>query len=296
MAGKFEYYITGDNAATGTYGVNWWAQTFTPLTAHTITSVKLKLYRLGSPGTVTVSIRATSGGKPIDADLTSGTTDGDTLTDSSSGEWREITLTNYALSVDTQYAIVIRALTGDENNYVGLRYDTTGTYTGGNATLSADSGGYWTTYAAFDFMFEDWGTGVPAVTTQVAKDITGETATGQGNVTHLGGLTVTQHGHCWNTSTNPTTSNSKTSLGEASATGAFESSITGLIPGTGYYGRAYATNSAGTSYGANVYFVASIDTAGYIWMEGSNLHGFDENAVERIYVYDAEALMFALCA
>lgn len=136
----------------------------------------------------------------------------------------------------------------------------------------------------------------PTITTQVVKDITGTTATGQGNVTDLGGANLTQHGHCWNTSTNPTTSNDKTTLGAKDATGAFESSITGLTPATGYYVRAYGTNAVGTSYGDNVYFIASIDVAGYIWMEGSNLHGFDENAVERIYVYDAEALMFALCA
>ena len=157
MASKFEYYSTGDNAETGAYDANWWAQTFTPSIAHTVTSVKLKLYRLGSPGTVIVSIKATSEGKPTGSDLTSGTTNGDTLTDSSAGEWREITLSNYALSASTQYAIVIRALTGDIDNYVGLRYDTTGTYTGGNGALSVDSGSFWTTYSDFDFMFEDWG-------------------------------------------------------------------------------------------------------------------------------------------
>ena len=76
----YEYYNTGDDSGQSVYGSNWYAQTFTPSIAHTITSVKLLLYRSGSPGTVTVSIRATDGsGHPIGPDLCSGTTDGSTL-------------------------------------------------------------------------------------------------------------------------------------------------------------------------------------------------------------------------
>ncbi|GAJ15159.1 unnamed protein product, partial [marine sediment metagenome] len=75
------------------------------------------------------------------------------------------------------------------------------------------------------------------------------TATGNGNVTDLGGESLTQHGHCWSTSHNPTTSDNKTELGAKSETGAFTSSLTDLPPNTLYYCRAYATNSAGTSYG-----------------------------------------------
>ncbi|MEE8397358.1 MAG: DUF11 domain-containing protein, partial [Desulfobacterales bacterium] len=52
---------------------------------------------------------------------------------------------------------------------------------------------------------------------------------------------------CWNTSGNPTISDTCTSDGTAN--GVFTSNITGLIPQTSYYVRAYATNSAGTSYG-----------------------------------------------
>jgi len=125
----------------------------------------------------------------------------------------------------------------------------------------------------------------PTVTTLTCKDVVGTTATGRGNITSLGGGTVSAHGHCWAETANPTTSDSKVDNGAASAVGKFTSAITGLTAGTGYYTRAYATNEAGTSYGANVYFVASLDRAGYIWMEGSNLRGFDENAVKRTYIH-----------
>ena len=97
---------------------------------------------------------------------------------------------------------------------------------------------------------------VPTVTTQAVTSIDLTTATGNGNITDLGVPNPTQYGVCWSTSTNPTTGNSKTEEGTASATGAFTSDITSLISGTTYYLKAYATNIAGTSYGNEVSFVA----------------------------------------
>jgi hypothetical protein len=94
----------------------------------------------------------------------------------------------------------------------------------------------------------------PTVTTASITDIFGTTASGGGDVTSDGGCTVTARGICWNTSTNPTISNSYTTDG--SGTGIFTSSITGLTCSTVYYVRAYATNSQGTSYGSNVSFTA----------------------------------------
>jgi hypothetical protein len=99
----------------------------------------------------------------------------------------------------------------------------------------------------------------PLVTTQSVTNISGTTATGNGNITSIGGASVTQHGHCWSTSHNPTTSDSKTTLG-AGSVGVFTSSITGLTAGTKYYVKAYATNGGGTSYGAEVYFTADSGT------------------------------------
>lgn len=156
-ASMYEYYNTGENSFVYMTGSRWAGQTFTPSVAHTITSVKLMLYRTLSPGTVTVSIRATSGGLPTGSDLCSGTTNGNTLTTASAGEWREITLgSGYGLSAGTQYAIVVRA-TGP-GSVQWLADGTSPTYGGGTAVLSlTDAGLTWTLPGAYDFMFEEWG-------------------------------------------------------------------------------------------------------------------------------------------
>lgn len=95
----------------------------------------------------------------------------------------------------------------------------------------------------------------PTVTTNSVSNITENSATCGGNVTSQGSLAVTARGVCWSTSQNPTTSNSKTIDG--SGTGGYTSSLTGLSSNTQYYVRAYATNSAGTSYGNQVSFNTS---------------------------------------
>jgi len=98
------------------------------------------------------------------------------------------------------------------------------------------------------------GSQVPTVTTQAVSAIGTTTADGNGNITDLGAPNPTQHGVCWNTTGTPTIAGSKTEKGAAGATGAFASHMPGLSPDTTYYVRAYATNTAGTSYGNQVSF------------------------------------------
>jgi len=90
-------------------------------------------------------------------------------------------------------------------------------------------------------------TGLSTITTTVISNLTANGATSGGNITSNGGAAVTARGVCWNTSSGPTISNNTTTDGSGS--GSFTSSITGLLPGTTYYVRAYATNSIGTAYG-----------------------------------------------
>ena len=106
---------------------------------------------------------------------------------------------------------------------------------------------------------------VATLTTAAATSVTQTTATLGGNITADGGGAITAKGVCWSTSTGPTLADTFTSDGTGS--GDFVSNLTGLTPGTKYYVRAYATNSAGTAYGDEVAFtttpvgVATLTTA-----------------------------------
>jgi hypothetical protein len=96
---------------------------------------------------------------------------------------------------------------------------------------------------------------VPTVTTSSITNIAQTTATGGGNVTADGGATITARGVCWSTITSPVATGNHTT--DAGTTGSFTSNITGLTASTLYYVRAYATNSVGTAYGAEVSFTTS---------------------------------------
>lgn len=159
---------TGDDASRSADSDDWEAQTFTTTSAYTITAVQLKLARLGgdNPGTVTVSIRATTSDLPSGSDLTSGTTDGDTLTAGTTGEWREIPLTPYALSDATKYAICIR--NGSSPHVVIWRVDSDAGYATGARCYSDDTGSSWTEDTSDDYMFKTYGMTAYA---EVSKDV-----------------------------------------------------------------------------------------------------------------------------
>ncbi len=95
----------------------------------------------------------------------------------------------------------------------------------------------------------------PTVTTTAVSSIANTTAITGGNVTSDGGAAVTARGVCYSTSPAPTTANSVVAGG--TGTGTFTSNLIGLTAGTTYYVRAYATNSIGTSYGAEVSFATT---------------------------------------
>ena len=96
----------------------------------------------------------------------------------------------------------------------------------------------------------------PIVTTTAISSITTTYATSGGNITSDGGSAVTARGVCWSTSQNPTIANSKTVNG--TGTGTFTSNPIGLLPGTTYYLKAYATNDIGTTYGNQVTFTTNL--------------------------------------
>jgi hypothetical protein len=92
----------------------------------------------------------------------------------------------------------------------------------------------------------------PTVTTTTATGITATGASAGGVVTSNGGASITSEGTCYATTMNPTTP--CTSDGTATP---FTSTLSGLMAGTLYYYRAFATNSVGTSYGSDLNFTTS---------------------------------------
>jgi hypothetical protein len=155
--GVYENY-RGSPDIGGDVRLNYWhAQTFTAQSDHQVNAVRLMAYRIGSPGALIVSLRATdSAGHPAGSDLASGSTGGNTLPLSQAGEWREITLSQPVyLTAGMRYAIVARAPGGGGGNTVKWLTDTSAPdYTGGNRESSGDSGASWQSDLKSDYLFE----------------------------------------------------------------------------------------------------------------------------------------------
>lgn len=110
-----------------------------------------------------------------------------------------------------------------------------------------------TAYGA-DEVFTTLALVAPTVTTNTpVTAITQTTATAGGNATSTGGTTITDLGVCYSTTSSPDILTG-TVVSSGGGSGSFTSSLIGLTAGTLYYVRAYATNSVGTSYGAEVTF------------------------------------------
>ena len=110
----------------------------------------------------------------------------------------------------------------------------------------------------------------PSVATRAVSFIGTTTATGNGTISDLGSPNPTAHGVCWNTGEIPTIADSHTDEGAAVATGAFTSTMTGLVAGTTYYVRAYATNTAGTDYGNEIIYTHILPPGNALAFDGSN--------------------------
>jgi len=146
------------------------------------------------------------------------------------------------LNCGTSLSQVVTGLTANTTYYYRVRAD---------KTSVTGSGGYYRTPVTVTTL-----TSPTLAATTAVTSITATTAGSGGNITSDGGASVTARGVCWNTSTGPTTANSKTTDGTGSGT--FSSALSGLTASTTYYVRAYATSSVGTSYGAEVSFTTSL--------------------------------------
>jgi uncharacterized protein (TIGR02145 family) len=96
---------------------------------------------------------------------------------------------------------------------------------------------------------------LPVVTTTSITNITQTTASSGGNVTSAGGSVIIARGVCWSLTPNPTTADNV--LDATGTTGVFTSFLTNLTANTMYYVRAFATNSGGIGYGAEISFTTN---------------------------------------
>jgi len=93
---------------------------------------------------------------------------------------------------------------------------------------------------------------LPIVKTGNLIEVNTNSAILSGEVIADGGAEVIARGVCWNKTSLPITIDNITSDG--TGIGSFTSHVNGLAQSVTYYFRAYATNSAGTSYGESVIF------------------------------------------
>ena len=101
--------ITIDTSAVGFTTTTWGGQTFTPSISGKLVSAEVHLFCSGCSGatpSLTVGLRATSGGLPTGTDIAAGTIAG---FGSGTAAWYTVTLSGQAaVTAGTQYALVIR--------------------------------------------------------------------------------------------------------------------------------------------------------------------------------------------
>lgn len=156
---KQDHYMVGGDGSTETYSGYWRGQTFTANKTYLLTYLFAMFRRIGSPGTITVRIRATVGGVPSGGDIASMTFDGNGLV----AKPTEFEKVKCVMDVPVQltnglkYAIIPTGGT-DGSNMICFELDgTSPTYAGGNRVSSQNSGGDWTQQEDDDHLFETWG-------------------------------------------------------------------------------------------------------------------------------------------
>ncbi len=155
-----ESWNTDEDAVGSVEPTVWRCQTFLAGSNYSIEEIKWLVYREFTPGTVTVSIRATDEitGKPTGGDLTVDTKNGNNFTENVNGTWRGVQFSSpYELTGGVTYAIVARSA----DVRVFWHQDTTGpVYTDGKSGYSSDGGNTWTMTDSTTNLFETYGTAV----------------------------------------------------------------------------------------------------------------------------------------
>ncbi len=109
-------------------------------------------------------------------------------------------------------------------------------------------------------------TASPTITTDSLMNETKTSFDAYGTLVVDGGATVTEKGFVWSTSENPTTADNMIAATNADF-GSYSLTISGLDPGVMYHVRAYAINSAGTEYGADM-TIKTVTDLKKLWIPG----------------------------
>lgn len=149
--------------ADAIYGDYWKGQSFIPYRGHKIDKVDLRLWKEGTPGTLTVEIRATGlKGYPVGPVLASGTKDGTTIVGTSKGtaQWETITLdTPVWLYPGLMYAIVCHGTGTSTSNCIDWNFSNNEPYLKGGKVSSSDAGNTWSGGIGYnDYLFREYGT------------------------------------------------------------------------------------------------------------------------------------------
>ena len=132
-------------------------------------------------------------------------------------------------------------------NYLGLRITGLNEVSDWRAFLTYDSGSGNAAWLHIQYAVP------PTVITQAASSVEETTATLNGNITDIGGENCDERGFDWDIDSGAPYANNWTESGSYE-TGAFTKGITSLSPGTTYYYRAKAHNSADWGYGGEQSF------------------------------------------
>ena len=160
------------------------------------------------------------------------------------------------------WGTVATLIGGDTATTTNVGSYSTGAFSEGVSSLSLGTTYYFRAYAE-NSVATSTGTilsfttlDVPTVATNAASDVTTTSATLNGTISADGGDSITEHGFAWGTGSTLVGGDTATTTLGAGSEGSFTDGLSSLDPGTTYYYRAYAVNSAGTTLGS----IATFDT------------------------------------
>jgi len=170
---------------------------------------------------------------------------------------------------ETIGSVTLSATSGTEANDAPGLYNVTpsaatgGTFSTSNYNIVYVPGQFQVLYSLYNFAMtgnsSNWVLGkvpIPKIAAGVISNLSYTSATFTSNISSSFS-NIVQRGACWNTSINPTISNSKVIDG-ATTSGLMTSNLTGLAQGTIYYVRTFITIGGFTYYGPNVKFKTTL--------------------------------------